>query len=70
MSAKFAQEYNQKNDSKRQGVRIRKRFDIKSFIACFGNVFAGHDSHCKKEAHYFLIRNSITRWSCYERIHS
>lgn len=70
MSAKFAQEYNQKNESKRQGFRIRKRFDIKSFVAYFGNVFAGHDSHCKKEAHYSLIRNSITRWSCYERIHS
>ena len=54
MSAKVAQEYNQKNESKRQGFRIRKRFDIKSFIT-------GHDSHYEKEAHYSLIWNSITR---------
>ena len=54
MSAEFAQEYNQKNESKRQGFGIRKRFDIKSFIT-------GHESHYEKEAHYSLIWNSITR---------
>ena len=61
MSSKFAQKYNQRNESKRQGFRIRWQFDLKPSIGYFENVFVGHDSHCKKEVHFCLVWNSITR---------
>ena len=32
MPSKFAKEYNQQNESKRQGFRIRWGFDLKAFV--------------------------------------